>query len=73
MQRVVTEMPESKGRIVLDLINEPDGHKMIWYQPSHSAPGPLPTPRPPLECDMLYSSRLCHSTNHAEMTSRQPQ
>jgi len=30
MQRVVTEIPESKGRIVLDLINEPDGHKMIW-------------------------------------------
>ncbi|EIE23035.1 glycoside hydrolase [Coccomyxa subellipsoidea C-169] len=28
--RVLTEIPEAKGRIVLDLINEPDGHKMTW-------------------------------------------
>jgi hypothetical protein len=28
--RVLTEIPEAKGRIVLDMINEPDGHKMTW-------------------------------------------
>ncbi|CAL8465539.1 g5075 [Coccomyxa elongata] len=28
--RVLTEIPEAQGRIVLDLINEPDGHKFSW-------------------------------------------
>lgn len=28
--RVLDEIPEAKGRIVLDLINEPDGFKFAW-------------------------------------------